>query len=336
LAFDPTAPPPPALTIGATLSPTGAVTQTGLATVSGTVTCNTPAFVSLSGSIEQVLSATAVNESAISTSVLCTSSGTFPWSVSVEAQNGADLSPPTPFVPGFTMVGVSAAGDSSNSLSGEVPVSGTVTLNPSPAPPTTFVGIPSAGGTITGSTWLDAGASSPVGIASVSYELSGGSTTKLSGGASYLADQVISGSTPTPYGYIGGWNSTSVPNGTYTIQSVATDTDGQSTTSAPVTITVDNPTASSSVVSPSDGATESGTSALLDASATPDVTGVSFELTGGTLTNQVVATATETFFGWAALWDTTSVPNGTYTLQSVATYSGGTVTSTPITITVTN
>jgi len=201
-----------------------------------------------------------------------------------------------------------------------------VTVDPLPAPPTTSVGIPSNGATITGSTWLDAAAQSAVGVASVNYEISGGS----------ISDQVISGSTATLYGYIGAWNSTSVPNGTYTLQSVATDTLGQTTTSAPITLTVDNPTASTSVVSPSSGATESGTSALLDASATADVTGVTYELTGGTLTNQVVATATATFFGWAALWDTTSVPNGTYTVQSVATYSGGTVASAPITISVSN
>jgi len=192
--------------------------------------------------------------------------------------------------------------------------------------PTTSVGIPADGTTITGDTWLDAAARSPVGLASVSFELSGGA----------LTNQVISGSSPSLYGWIGGWNSASVPNGTYTLQSVATDVDGTSTTSPPVTITVNNPTATTSVVYPSHGATESGTAALLDASASASVTGVSYELSGGTLTNRVVATATSTFFGWAALWNTTSVPNGTYTLESVATYSGGSVTSAPITITVNN
>jgi hypothetical protein len=189
------------------------------------------------------------------------------------------------------------------------------------------VGIPSNGATVSGDSWLDAGASSPVGIASVNYELSGGSLS---------SPQVISGSAPTIYGYIGAWNSTSVPNGTYTIQSVATDVDGVSTTSAPITITVNNPPPSTFVSVPSNGSTQSGTTAVLDAGASAEVTGVSYELNGGTLTNQVIATGTATLYGWLAVWNTTSVPNGTYTLQSVGTYSGGTVTSAPITITVSN
>jgi hypothetical protein len=75
----------------------------------------------------------------------------------------------------------------------------------------------------------------------------------------------------------------------------------------------------------------------LDATSTADVTAVSYELSGGTLTNQVIATGGATIYGWLAEWNTTSVPNGTYTLQSVGTVAGGgTVTSAPITITVSN
>jgi hypothetical protein len=155
----------------------------------------------------------------------------------------------------------------------------------------------------------------------------------VSGGS--ISDQVIS-STPTLYGWLGAWNSTSVSNGTYTIQSVATDVDGVSTTSAPITVTVNNLPPSTTVLVPSDGATQSGTAAVLDASA-PGATGVSFELSGGTLTNEVIATATLTLYGWIGEWNTTNVANGTYTLQSVATELGGTtVTSPPITITVSN
>ena len=42
-------------------------------------------------------------------------------------------------------------------------------------------------------------------------------------------------------------------------------------------------------------------------------------MSGGTLTNQVIATATPTIYGWLAQWNTTTVPNGTYSLESVAT-----------------
>jgi len=157
----------------------------------------------------------------------------------------------------------------------------------------------------------------------------------LSGGTYH--DAVISGSTPTYYGWIGGWDTTTVPDGTYTLQSVATDTEGFSATSPPVTVVVNNPPPTTAVIIPSDGATQSGGAALLDAVTSANVTSVSFELSGGTLSDQVIATGTPTYYGWLAEWNTTTVPNGTYTLQSVASYAGGVSgTSQGITITVDN
>ena len=67
------------------------------------------------------------------------------------------------------------------------------------------------------------------------------------------------------------------------------------------------------------------------------MTKVQYEVTGGNLTNAVIATATPTIYGWLATWNTTTVLNGTYTLQSVASYAGGVSgTSAPITVSVTN
>ena len=48
------------------------------------------------------------------------------------------------------------------------------------------------------------------------------------------------------------------------------------------------------------------------------VTKVEFILTGGSLNHALIASATPTYYGWLAGWNTTTVPNGTYTLQSVA------------------
>jgi Bacterial Ig domain len=202
-----------------------------------------------------------------------------------------------------------------------------ITITVNNQPPTTAVLLPSNGATLTGAQYLDAAASSPAGIKSVSFEITGGT----------LNNQVISGSTATYFGWIGGWDTTTVPNGTYTLQSIATDVDGVSTTSAPITITVNNSPPTTAVLVPSNGTTQSGGAAILDASASASVTSVSFELTGGTLNNQVISTSTHTYFGWIGQWDTTTVPDGTYTLQSVASYAGGVSGTSPgIMITVDN
>jgi hypothetical protein len=51
----------------------------------------------------------------------------------------------------------------------------------------------------------------------------------------------------------------------------------------------------------------------------------------------VVASGSPTLYGWLANWDTRSVPNGVYTLQSVASYGGEVSGTSPgITITVSN
>jgi outer membrane protein assembly factor BamB len=92
------------------------------------------------------------------------------------------------------------------------------------------------------------------------------------------------------------------------------------------------------VIIPSTGAAaQSGTSALLDASASAGVTSVNFELNGGTLSDKVIGKGAATIYGWIGQWNTTDIPNGTYALQSVASYSSGVSgTSSPTTITVAN
>jgi hypothetical protein len=196
--------------------------------------------------------------------------------------------------------------------------------------PTTAVLIPSSGAILSGgSSVLDATASSPDGAAiNVKFTLTGGSLGTIIGTA-----------TPTIYGYILVWNSTSVPNGTYTLQSLVTDVAGNFTYSTGISVTVANPPPTTAILIPSSGARVSGISSLLDASASANVTYVTFELSGGTLSDQLIATATPTYYGWLAKWNTTSVPNGTYTLQSVASYSryfASSGTSASVTITVAN
>lgn len=198
-------------------------------------------------------------------------------------------------------------------------------------PSATSVVLPAANASVAGTAVLDATASP--GLDAVSFELSGGS----------LSDQVVATATPTIYGWLAQLDTTSVPNGTYQLRSVATykggdaATGGTSATSPPVAITVANAPPSTSVLIPGAASSVSGASSLVDASASANATGVSFELSGGALSDHVIATGTPTIYGWLAQWDTTSVANGTYQLQSVATGPGGVSgVSAPVSVTVAN
>ena len=195
-------------------------------------------------------------------------------------------------------------------------------------PPTTSVVIPSNGASLAGSQYLDAIAFDYGTLTKVEFRLTGGA----------LNNAVIATATPTYYGWLTLWNTTTVPNGAYTLRSVAYDAGGLSTYSTGITVNVNNPLPSTSVLFPSSGATLSG-SGLLDASASGNVavTKVEFRLTGGALNNALIATATPTYYGWLAGWNTTTVPNGTYTLQSVAyDASGNSGKSAGVTITIAN
>jgi hypothetical protein len=176
--------------------------------------------------------------------------------------------------------------------------------------PTTTVLLPSSNSSLSGTQWLDAGASNAT---SVTFLLFGG----IYG---YNAPVVCTG-TPTFYGWLCSWNTTTVPNGSYLLLSEAINSGGI-TFSLGVGVTVNNPPPSSNVALPAPGATISG-SQWLDASSSAGVTTVVYELTGGSLNQTIIATATPTLVGWLAGINSASVPNGTYTLQSAASYAGG-------------
>jgi YVTN family beta-propeller protein len=193
----------------------------------------------------------------------------------------------------------------------------------------TRVLFPSNGAVLAGAPYLDAAAGDGPGVTKVVFEVSGGT----------LHNQVIATAIPTLFGWLAKWNTATVPNGAYTLESVATDAAHTTDTSTPITVTVNNQPPVTAVLFPAEGSTVSGATALLDASASSAVgiASVTFEVSGGTLSEHVVATATLTLFGWLAQWNTTGVPNGTYSLQSVATDTVAEVTaSAPITVTVDN
>ena len=172
-------------------------------------------------------------------------------------------------------------------------------------PPSTAVVIPSTGASVQGASALlgaVASASNGVKISKVQFVITGGSYSQT----------VVGTATPTIYGYLDSWNTTSVPDGTYTLQSLATDAAGNSAYSSGIAITVNNPPPSTAVVIPSTGASVQGASALLGAVASASngvkISKVQFVITGGSYSQTVVGTATPTIYGYLDSWNTTSVP----------------------------
>ena len=90
--------------------------------------------------------------------------------------------------------------------------------------PTTSVVLPASGTISSERQLLDATASTNV--TSVRFEITGGT----------MHHHVISGSTLGKIGWVGDWNTKSVPSGTYTLQSVATNFDDVNAASAGVTV----------------------------------------------------------------------------------------------------
>jgi outer membrane protein assembly factor BamB len=182
---------------------------------------------------------------------------------------------------------------------------------PPPPPPSTSVLIPSNGATVSGSTLLDASASNAT---SVEFQ--------LFGGVYGFFGPVVCTATPTYYGWLCSWNTTTVPNGSYVLSSLAFNSTGSAYSMGGVNITVSNPP-TTSVLIPSNGATLTGSS-LLDASAS-NATSVEFRLFGGSFgfNAPVICTATPTYYGWLCSWNTTTVPNGSYVLLSEAFNSTG-------------
>ena len=174
------------------------------------------------------------------------------------------------------------------------------------AAPTTNILVPSKGATQSGtSATLDASASNATSVEFL-----------LFGGIYGFNAPVVCTATLTYYGWVCSWNTTTVPNGSYTLVSYASGPGG-STASSGIGVTVKNPAPTTNILVPSKGATQSGTSATLDASAS-NATSVEFLLFGGIygFNAPVVCTATLTYYGWVCSWNTTTVPNGSYTLVS--------------------
>ena len=201
---------------------------------------------------------------------------------------------------------------------GNLATSPTVTVTVDNTGPSVAITSPAPGATVAGSITVTANASDASGVAGVQFRLDGASL----------------GAEDTAAPYSVAWDTASAANGTHTLTAVARDSAGQLTTSAAVTVTVNNTNSGPTIAitSPPSGATLSGTVTLsADASDADGVGGVQFQLDGASLG------AEDTAPPYSVVWDTGTATNGTHTLTTVARDAlGNTTTASPVTVTVSN
>jgi hypothetical protein len=166
-------------------------------------------------------------------------------------------------------------------------------------PPTVSLTSPSSGGTVSGAISLTASASDNVAMDRVEF---------------YVGSTLVGSSNASPYHV--DWDTTTVPNGQYTLTAIAYDAPvGNHATSAPVTVTVSNadvtpPTVS--LTSPSDGDIVSGSVGLAaTASDNVGLSQVSFFVNGSLV-------STDTTSPYTASWDSTTVADGDYAIKATA------------------
>jgi hypothetical protein len=191
-------------------------------------------------------------------------------------------------------------------------------------PPAVSMSAPANGATVSGTVTVSAGASDNVAVVGVQFILDG----------SNLGAEDTSG----PYSI--SWNTTSVANGSHTLRARARDAAGNTTTSATITVNVQNQAPGSgdtappsvSISAPVNGATVANTISIsANASDNVGVVGVQFLLKGANLGGE------DTTSPFTISWNTAGVSNGSYTLSARARDAAGNMqTSAGITITVQN
>lgn len=190
---------------------------------------------------------------------------------------------------------------------------------PDVTPPTIIQVCPSQGNTLSTTATLCANASDNVGVTRVEY---------------YRDDGILLGSsTQVNSSFILSWDTRTAANGSHTLYGRAYDAAGNAATSASVSVTVNNDVTppTTTLTGPTAGSTLSLT-ATLTASATDDRSVSRVEFYQG---NVLIGTSSYTPYNVS--WDTTLVPNGSYTLTSRAYDSTGNVgTSSGVVVTVNN
>jgi hypothetical protein len=218
----------------------------------------------------------------------------------------------------ITAVATDNTGNTATSASVTVKVDNTVKDT---TPPTVSITAPANGAKITGVVAVTANASDNVSVASVQFELDGAN--------------VGSPSLAAPYAY--SWDTSKSANGSHTLKAIATDGAGNRTTSAVVTVSVNNNAADKtpptvSITSPAASASVSGTvNVAATASDNTGVASIQFQVDG------VNAGALEAAAPYVFAWDTTKVANGVHQLDAIAKdAAGNTTTSAIVSVTVKN
>ena len=210
------------------------------------------------------------------------------------------------------------ATDSSNATTTSTPVS--VTVNN--VGTTVAIIAPLAGATVSGKNvpvTATVAAGSGLTITNVQFKVDGANQGSLI--------------TTSPYGTT--LDFTKLTNGTHTIIAAATDSSNTTTSSLPVSVTVNNFATTLAITTPIAGSTVSGKNVPVTATVTAGsgltITSVQFKVDD--TTQGVPLTAAP----YGTVFDSTKLTNGTHNITAVATdSSNATATSTPVTITVNN
>src|SRR5713101_3327632 len=218
----------------------------------------------------------------------------------------------------LTAVARDAAGNRTTSAAVSVNVNNAVVDT---TPPTVSITSPAAGASVSGTISVSANASDNVGVVGVQFKVDGNNT-----GAEVLA---------APYTY--SLNTTTLSNASHSLTAVARDAAGNRTTSAAVSVNINNTVADTtpptvSVTAPIAGATVSGSvSVSANASDNVGVVGVQFKVDGNNTGAEVLAAP------YTYSLNTATLSNGSHSLTAVARDAAGNRgTSAPLTITVNN
>ncbi len=184
--------------------------------------------------------------------------------------------------------------------------------------PSVSVTSPTAGSTVSGYVRISASASDNVGVVGVQFRVDG----------------VNVGDEDTSSPYRRSWDASTATTGTHSLVAVARDAAGNTSTSAPVSVIVNNGDTTAPTVSftsPSSGATVSGT-VTVSASASDDVgvVGVQFKLDGNNLGSE------DTSSPYSISWSTTGASNGSHTLAATARDAAGHTSTATRSVTVSN